>query len=90
MDDLAKHGLRGLEASDIEAFAAFVRSLDRVSKSDFDLETFWTASPSEVFIGNHDDVLRFLKRAAEIALNEGIDFDETGDAENTIYVKRKM
>jgi hypothetical protein len=30
-----------------------------------------------------------LKRAAEIALTEGTDFDEEGDAENIRYVKRQ-
>ena len=88
MDDLAKHGLRGLEATDVNSFVAFVRRLETLTKTDLNLEEFWNASPSEVFLGNHEDVLSFLKRAAEIAVTEGIDFEETGDAENTVYVKR--
>jgi len=89
MDDLVKHGLRGLDASDVNAFVAFVQRLETVSKNDLNLEEFWNASPSEVFLGSHEDVLSFLKRAAEIALTEGVDFEETGDAENTVYVKRE-
>jgi hypothetical protein len=90
IDDMAKHGLRGVKSKDVEEFARFVQTLGTMSASEFNAEKFWNESPSAVFFVGHDYVLSFLKRAAEIALTEGTDFDEEGDAENIRYVKREV
>ena len=85
IEDLAKHGLRGVLPNEVEAFAAFVWKLEQMTSLGFDLETFWNNSPSEVLFVGGDYVLTFLKLAVDIARTEGTEFDEESDAETIRY-----
>ena len=89
IEDLAKHGLRGVLPNEVEEFAAFVSKLEDMTSLGFDLETFWNKSPSEVLFVGGNYVLTFLKLAVDIARTEGTEFDEEGDGETIRYVNRR-